>query len=118
MDKILRWYIDGNISRSKTEVGGTYWLDGDYRPEWVHMTCRIAGQGSTCLQLDINDDGTSIFDDNSGKPTLYENMTERTWTSIPWNTMRDKSKITLDIDQVFSEDTCRDLTVELGLTQV
>ena len=115
MHKVLRWYIDGNISRSKTEVGGTYWLDADYRPEWVRMTCRIAGVGSTSMIIDINNDGTSIFSD---KPALYENMTEKTWTTMPGTTLREKSEITLDIDQVFSEDTCRDLTVELGLTLV
>ena len=115
MDRVLRWYIDGNISRSKTEVGGTYGLDADYRPEWVHMTCRIAGQGTQSMVIDINDDGTSIFSD---RPALYENMTEKTWTTIASNILREKSQITLDIDQVFGLDTCRDLTVELGLTQV
>jgi len=115
MDKVLRWYMDGNISRSKTEVGGTYWLDADYRPEWVHITCRIAGVGETSMIIDINDDGTSIF---SARPALYENMTEKTWTTMPIDVLQAKSEITLDIDQVFNMDTCRDLTVELGLTQV
>lgn len=115
MDKILRWYIDGNISRAKTEVGGTYYLDADYKPKWVHMTCRIAGVGSTPMMIDINDDGTSIFDT---RPSLTQNQTEKEWTTVPLTTMREESIITLDIDQVFSEDTCRDLTVELGLTQV
>ena len=115
MDKVLRWYIDGNISRSKVEVGGTYLLDDDYYPEWVNMTCRLAGSGSTSMVIDINDDDTSIFDD---KPALTENQTEKRWTTIPRTVMREDSVVTLDIDQVFSEDTCRDLTVELGLSKV
>jgi hypothetical protein len=112
MDKILRWYIDGNISRTKTEVGGTYILDDDYVPEWVHITCRIAGVGSTPMLIDINDDDVSIFED---RPALTENQTEKKWTTIPANALRENSIIKLDIDQIFNEDTCRDLTVQLGL---
>lgn len=112
MDKILRWYIDGNISRTKTEVGGTYTLDDDYIPEWVHITCRIVGVGSTPLLIDINDDEVSIFED---RPALTENQTEKKWTTILSNTLKENSIIKLDIDQIFNEDTCRDLTVELGL---
>ena len=115
MDKVLRWYIDGNIARAKTEVGGTYYLDDDYVPEWVNITCRIYGEGSTSMVIDINDDGISIFDD---KPTLTEKQTQKKWTTIPQTVMREHSEITLDIDQVFSVDTCRDLTVELGLRKV
>ena len=115
MDKVLRWYIDGNISRSKTEVGGTYVLNADYYPEWVNMTCRLAGRGSTPMVIDINDDGTSIFEN---KPALTENQTEKRWTTIPRTVMREGSIVKLDIDQIFSEDTCRDLTVELGLSEV
>ena len=112
MDKILRWYIDGTISRSKTEVGGTYLLDGDYVPEWVHITARLAGQGSAPLVIDINDDGVSIF---TYKPALTEAQTSHKWTTIPGDTMREGSLVTLDIDETFNELACRDLTVELGL---
>ena len=112
-DRILRWYMDGNISRDKVEVGGTYLLEDDYVPEWVHITARLAGKGATPMVVDINDDGISIFDT---KPALTESQTEKKWTTIPGNTLREGSIITCDIDQVFSEDTCRDLTVELGLS--
>jgi len=114
-DRVLRWYMDGNISRSKVEVGGTYLLDADYVPAWVHITARIAGRGSTPLVVDINDDGVSIFDD---RPALTEYQTEKKWTTIPEDTLREDSIITCDIDQIFNEDTCRDLTVELGLRKV
>lgn len=115
MDKILRWYMDGNIARAKTEVGGAHYLDADYAPEWVHIKVRLAGKGSNPTVLDINDDGVSIFND---QPALTENQTEKMWTTMPGDTLREKSIITLDIDRVFSEDTCRDLTVELGLRKV
>ncbi len=115
MDKVLRWYMDGTISRSKTEVGGTYILDADYVPEWVHLTARIAGNGSQPVVIDINDDGSSIFTD---KPAITENQTEKQWTTVPGNTLREDSIITLDIDQTFNELACRDLTVELGLRKV
>jgi len=113
-DKVLRWYMDGNISRRKVEVGGTYRLDADYVPEWVSITARLAGYGSSSI-IDINDDGVSIFND---RPALTEYQTEKRWTTIPENTLREDSIITCDIDQIFSEDTCRDLTVELGLRKV
>jgi hypothetical protein len=106
--------MDGNISRAKTEVGGTYYLDADYEPQWVNITARIPGSGATPTIVDINDDGTSIFDTN---PAITEGMDEHKWTTIPSNVMREGSRITCDIDQVFNEDTIRDLTVELGLVK-
>jgi len=114
---ILRWYIDGNIARVKTEVGGVHTLDKDYTPESVEMTVRIAGVGSTPMILDINDDGVSIFE-YAYRPAITENQTEHKWTTIQPNVMREGSKITLDIDQIFSMDTARDLTVELTINEV
>ncbi len=114
MDKILRWYIDGTISRPKMEVGGNYELDRDYEPVQVRLSVRIVGQGSTPLVIDINDDGESIA---TYKPALTQNQRDHTWTAILKNTLREGSKITLDIDQTFSDLACRDLTVELGLIE-
>ncbi len=112
---IIRWYIDGNIARAKVQVGGTHYLVGDWKPDWVNMTARIAGKGSTPTILDINDDSESIF---TYRPAITEGMTEKRWTTISGNTLRDGSIITLDIDQIFNQDTLRDLTVELHLTEV
>ncbi len=108
-DRVLRWYIDGNISRTKTEVGGVHWLDADYVPVKVNLSARIAGTGSPSLEVDILDDGVSIFSD---RPALL-GMTEKTWTTIPANVLREGSKITLDIYRVDAEAHSRDLTVEL-----
>jgi len=114
-DKVLRWYIDGVISRAKTEVGGTHILDTDYAPEWVHITVRVVGHGSQSLVVDINNDGESIFDDILA---LTEYQTDHKWTTIPEDTLREDSIITLDIDQGYNELACRDMTVELGLRKV
>ena len=93
-DKILRWYMDGTIGRAKTEVGGTYLMDADYAPEWVHLTVRQAGHGSKPLVVDINDDGVSIFDTN---PALTEYQTSHKWTTIPGDTLPEGSVITFYI---------------------
>lgn len=110
----LRWYIDGNISRSKTQVGGTYVLDADYKPIRVDITARLSGVGGNTV-IDINDDGVSIFDSN---PALSEYQTSKAWTTIPFNTLRKNSVITLDIDSVNTQDTIRDLTVEMEVESV
>lgn len=113
-DRTLRWYIEGNISRAKTEVGGTFKLDADYRPVRVNMSARIAGSGSPSLTIDILDDGVSIFSD---RPALL-GMTEKTWTTIPGDTIREDSIITLDIYGIDAESHSRDITVELELERV
>lgn len=109
MDR-LRWYIDGNIARTKSQVGGTYKLDRDYKPLVVHLSCRVAGKGSLPTEIDILDDGVSIF---QSKPALLPNDTEKDWTTIPEDVMRKDSIITLDITGISDQDTPRDLTVEL-----
>ena len=109
MDR-LRWYIDGNIARAKTQVGGTYKLDRDYKPIRVNMSCRISGTGSRPTEVDIQADGKSIF---TTRPALTSYQTEKTWTTIPQNVLRQDSIITLDITSIPDVATCRDLTVEL-----
>ncbi len=111
MDR-LHWYIDGNIARTKTQVGGTWKLDKDYKPIRVHMSCRIAGTGVLPTEIDIKAGGVSIF---TSKPALTPYQTDKTWTTIPENTLRQDSVITLDITGVSDLDTCRDLTIELEL---
>jgi len=115
-DKVLRWYIDGKVSRTKTEVGGIYTLGKDYVPIYCIVSVRVTGKGSTPTIVDIHDDGTSIFG-AAGKPALTEHQTDHKWTTISGLTMREDSKITLDIDQIFNEAGCRDMTVELGLQE-
>lgn len=111
-DKVLRWYIDGIVSRSKTEVGGTYRLDNDYYPIEVSLTCRVAGTGTEGTVIDINDDGESIF---TTKPSLLPHNTQKVWSTVGHNVIREGSIITLDIDSINNLSQCRDLTVELYL---
>ena len=114
-DRILHWYIDGNIARTKEQVGGTHKLDADYRPQEVYMSCRLTSKGSSPTEIDILDDGTSIF---TFRPALTEYQTDKTWTTMPGNTMRKGSIIRLDITQIPNIETIRDLTVELELEKV
>lgn len=114
MKKILRWYVDGNIARAKTQVGGTHKLDDDYEPIRVVMTCRIAGKGTIPTEIDILADGVSIFDT---KPCLLNYDTEKIWTTIPMNTLHEDAVIRLDITGVPDQDTCHDLTVELEMEE-
>lgn len=114
VDKILRWFIEGEQSSIKQSVGGTYILDADYRPLWVHLSLRTATKGVRPLKIDITDDGTSIFDD---KPALVNNQADKVWTTIPGEVMREDSIIKLNRDQVADIYPGEDLTVELGLEE-
>jgi hypothetical protein len=114
-DKILRWYIDGSISRAKTWVGGTYQLDADYRCIEINQSVREVGAITRPQLIDINDDGVSIFTDETTRPAMLPYQNYKTWTTIPDTVMREGSIVTLDIDQVFEETPCRDLTVEAVL---
>jgi hypothetical protein len=117
-DKILRWYIDGSISRVKTWVGGTYTLDADYRITQIDQTVREVGAITQPQLIDINADGISIFTNPDNRPAILPRQYFKTWTTIPDTILREGSVITLDIDQVFEETPCRDLTVEVRLEQV
>ena len=112
LDRILRWFIEGGQGGIKQNIGGTYILDDDYVPKWVHLSLRTATKGSRPLKIDITDDGVSIFND---KPALVENQSDKVWTTIPQEVMREDSVIKLNRDQVANIHPGEDLTVELGL---
>lgn len=115
VDKILRWYVDGNISRAKTQVGGVHKMDDDYRPLSVNMNVRIAGNGDVPTLIDIMDDGVSIFESQAA---ILNDMTDKTWTTLKDGVLREGSIIRLDIAQTARPTTCHDLTVELELEKV
>jgi len=110
MYKILHWYVDGKISRAKTQVGGVFKLEADYRPTEVYLNARIVGDGTIPTQIDILTDGVSIFDT---KACLINGQTDKTWTTIKDGIMREGSIVRLDISQVTDVTNCHDLTVEL-----
>ncbi len=114
IDKVLRWFIEGEQSRIKQQIGGTYILDANYVPKWVHLSLKRATKGDRSLKVDITDDGESIFD---YKPALVSGQTDKVWALIPSHDMRVDSVIKLNRDQVADIDPGEDLTVELGLEE-
>lgn len=110
MADTVRWYIDGVISRIKSEVGGVHRLTEDFEPQEVFLKCRLAGKGDKGTEVDILSDGVSIFSD---RPTLNTNDTEKVWTTMPANKLEKGSILRMDITQICDEHPCRDLTVEL-----
>ena len=114
VNRVLRWFIEGDQGGIKQEVGGTYILDDDYVPLWVRLSLRRATKGTRPLKVDITDDGVTIFED---KPALTDEQSDKLWTTIPANPMREGSIIKLNRDQVANIDPGEDLTVELGLEE-
>ena len=114
-DRTLRWFVAGELGKIKQEVGGTYILDADSIPLRVHLSVRRATKGTRPLKVDITDDGVSIFDGN--KPALNA-QSDKVWTTIPEEVMREDSVVKLNLDQVANLDPGEDLTVELFLQRV
>jgi len=112
VERVLRWFIEGEQGGIKLEIGGTYILDEDYVPKWVHLSLRRAVKGSRPLKIDITDDGETIFDT---KPALTDGQTNKVWTTIPEEIIQEGSILKLNRDQVANLDPGEDLTVELGL---
>ncbi len=95
VDRTLRWFIQGEQGGIKLEIGGTYILDEDYVPKWVHLSLRRATKGSRPLKIDITDDGVTIFED---KPALVDGQTDKIWTTIPEDTIEEGSVLKLNRD--------------------
>ncbi len=114
VDKVLRWFIEGEQGGIKQQVGGTYIMEADYVPKWVHLSLKRATKGTRPLKIDITDDGVSIFND---KPALVAEQSDKVWTTIPAEVIREDSVLKLNRDQVANLDPGEDLTVELGLEE-
>lgn len=121
-DRILRWHVAGVLSETgvvDTDVhGDAYQLDKDYRvlDTWLRVKTVSQGVGGTGIQIDINDDGTSIYGVNQ-EPVLPDNTQETTCNtfSSPDLILREGSVITFDVDKVGKEYSGKDLVVELYL---
>jgi len=111
VDRILRWYIPGEQSRIE-QVGGTYYLDDDYVPVWVHLSLKKPINGARPIKIDITSDGDSIFDE---KPALVNGQFDHLWTTISCGILREHSVMKLYRDQIANIYPGEDLTVELGL---
>ena len=114
LDRVLRWFVAGEQGKIEQGIGGTFILDSDYRPKWVHLSLKQSVKGTRPLKIDITDDGESIFDD---KPALVENQSDKVWTTVPRNTMREGTILKLNRDQIANIYPGEDLTVELGLEE-
>jgi len=112
VDRIVRWYIPGEQSAIQREIGGTFVMDFNYVPQWVHISLRRPVKGTRPLRIDITDDGVSIFDD---KPALIDGQADDTWFAIPADTIEADSILKLNRDQIANIYAGEDLTVELGL---
>ena len=120
-DRVIRWHIAGVLSETgvvdTNVMGDSHRADKDYRPINTYLRVKTAPKG-TGIQVDINDDGTSIFGTNQD-PFLPDNTTEiecNTFVS-PDVVIKEGSIITLDIDYVGDEYAGKDLVVELYLDE-
>jgi hypothetical protein len=103
------WHLAGGLTAS-TSQQHSYVTVGDLRPLLINLYAKTAPGSNAPLTLDINDDGVSIF-------TFLPNM----WTRGPVRfrgvfvdaRILEGSVLTLDIDQVGSPESGRDLTVQL-----
>lgn len=109
-NRVLRWYIEGAISKEKTEVGGTHILDADYEAAELYMMARVAGSKNEGTEIDITADDVSIFDQ---RPVLNSQSRFKKWTTIPKTKLREGQVMRCDITSLCDQQGPRDLTVEL-----
>ncbi len=121
-DKVLRWHIPGVLSETgvvDTDVhGDAYQLDRDYvvLDTWLRIKTVPKGEGGLGIQVDINDDGTSIYGEGQ-EPVLPDNTQETTCNTFSSKrlVLEEGSVITIDVDRVGGKYAGKDLVVELYL---
>ena len=124
-DRILHWHIAGVLSQTgvkDTDVqGNAFRMDRDYRclDTWLRVKTASQDNEGLGVQVDINDDGTSIFGVDQ-KPVLSNNATENTCNTFAGmnQIITEGSIVTLDVDRVGQKYSGRDLVVELYLNEV
>ena len=123
-DRILHWHVPGVLSESDVEdtdvQGNAFYIDKDYQVVDTWMRVKKAPQDNEGLgiQIDINDDGASIFDEGQ-EPILGDNATESKDTPFSDRNLviQEGSVVTLDIDHVGTLFPGEDLVVELHLIE-
>ncbi len=109
-DRILTWYVE-NPKNTGSE-GASFYLDRSYAlPGVVRIYAGIQPDGGT-LQVDIKDDGTSIF---SNLPTVSKNTNGQDWWEDfdeDLSLMEQFSLVTLEIPQ---SSGAKEITVLLEL---
>lgn len=110
-DRYLTWYLAGSLEPGAGK-GPAFVLDSDYEPLVVRLYAGAAPTGQPVF-LDINDDGASIFDT---RPHIATGAQQGGNAVITLGTrMLKGSLITLDVDQLGSQDAGKDLTVVLEM---
>ena len=124
-DRILTWYIPGVLSETGvqgTNVSTEFVLDGNYTPDVCQVRSKDSVQGGATspsdltpesLDIDINDDGTSIF---RQVPRLLSGTGRVESSAFTDGVLEDGSIVTLDIDRIPNEISGKDLTVHLELS--
>ncbi len=121
-DRILHWHITGVLLETgviDTDLlGDAYQMDKDYRvlDTWLRIKTVPKGEGGLGIQVDINDDGTSIYGE-AQEPVLPDNTQEAICNTFSSKNLvlQEGSIITLDVDEVGEEYSGKDLVVELYL---
>ncbi len=116
--RVLRWHIAGVLSETDvndTDVqGNAHWMDRDYRVVNTWMRVKRIPTGDLGIQIDINDDGTSIYNTEPVIPSGSQEITSDAFRGV---TLLKGSVITLDVDRVGSGYPGKDLVVELYLAE-
>lgn len=120
--KTLLWHVAGALEtgthESLRQRGGRrrFILTDDYFPVEARLSCLTAPTGSG-VQVDINDDGVSIFDT---APQITPDVTDRIFRSFKAagrQRIDHNSILTIDIDTVGNKFPGDSLTVELDLVE-
>ncbi|KKK89984.1 hypothetical protein LCGC14_2727620 [marine sediment metagenome] len=116
--RVLHWHIEGVLYETgviDTDVkGNAYRLDRDYRPIDTWVRAKRVPTGDLGIQIDINDDGTSIY---RTEPVIPSGSQEITSNAFSAAVLLKDSVITLDVDRVGSGYSGKDLVIELYLDE-
>lgn len=109
---IIPYSISGPL-----EVGeGTLRLYNDTGQPWTIIAVRASvatAPAGSAVVIDVHKNGTSIFADPSGQPTIPASGTTHKVTSFADPVVADGDYLTVDIDAVGSSDPGEDLVVQI-----
>ena len=109
-DRILTWHepdLNGNHGR----IGPTYYIESDYEPVAVRIQAVVAPDGGE-LEIDILDDGVSIFENRTSRLT---NPTDVIGKTIDFGTPSTIAVLSKgENTEVDAETFITDLTIESG----
>lgn len=118
--RVLHWHIAGVLSETgvkDTDVqGNAFRMEKNYRVLDTWMSVKEISTGDLGIQIDINDDGVSIFNTEPTIPSGSLRITSNAFLSKGLVLLKE-SVITLDVDQVGSGYPGKDLVVELYLEE-